>query len=310
MGFIEDARIFARAVEKGSFSAAGRDLRMSAAVVSSRILALEQRLGCRLFNRTTRKIQLTSVGRSFFDRVVDVLDAVERAEASVALEGGAPRGSLKITAPLGLGRRLVAPVVTSFRAAQPNIDIRLRLAEHLLDLIGEGIDIALRMADLSDSSFIVRKVATIERILCASPAYLAARGAPKTSEDLFEHQCLLLRFPGSQQFRLTLRQGGETRTLAVSGAIDCDDGDVLTQWALAGAGIVMKPVFEVAEQLSAGTLVHVLPDVVPQPTTLAIIYPSRQLPPPGHKAFSDMLLEAGRAHVAAALARLGKRLEH
>ncbi len=310
MGFVEDARIFARAVEKGSFSAAGRDLRMSAAVVSSRILALEQRLGCRLFNRTTRKIQLTSVGRSFFERIVDVLDAVERAEASVALEGGAPRGSLKITAPLGLGRRLVAPVVTAFRTAQPNIDIRLRLAEHLIDLIGEGIDLALRMADLSDSSFIVRKVATIERILCASPAYLERHGAPRTPDDLFAHQCLLLRFPGSRQFRLTVRQGRETRTLAVSGAIDCDDGDVLTQWALAGSGIVMKPVFEVAEQLTKGTLVHVMPDVVPESTTLAIIYPSRQLPPPGHKAFSDLLLEASRTHVATELGKLGKRLEN
>lgn len=310
MGFVEDAKIFARAVEKGSFSAAGRDLRMSAAVVSSRILALEQRLGCRLFNRTTRKIQLTSVGRSFFERIVDVLDAVERAEASVALEGGAPRGSLKITAPLGLGRRLVAPVVTAFRTAQPNIDIRLRLAEHLIDLIGEGIDLALRMADLSDSSFIVRKVATIERILCASPAYLEKHGVPRTPDDLFAHQCLLLRFPGSRQFRLTVRQGRETRTLAVGGAIDCDDGDVLTQWALAGSGIVMKPVFEVAEQLTKGTLVHVMPDVVPEPTTLAIIYPSRQLPPPGHKAFSDLLLEASRTHVATELGKLGKRLEN
>ncbi|QCI66040.1 LysR family transcriptional regulator [Phreatobacter stygius] len=310
MGFVEDARIFARAVEKGSFSAAGRDLRMSAAVVSSRILALEQKLGCRLFNRTTRKIQLTSVGRSFFERIVDVLDAVERAEASVALEGGAPRGSLKVTAPLGLGRRLVGPVVTTFRAAQPNIDIRLRLAEHLLDLIGEGIDLALRMADLSDSSFIVRKVATIERILCASPAYIEAHGAPKTPDDLFDHQCLLLRFPGSRQFRLTLRQGREARTLAVSGAIDCDDGDVLTQWALAGSGIVMKPVFEVAEQLTRGTLVQVMPDATPEPTTLAIIYPSRQLPPPGHRAFSDLLLEAGRSHVATELGKLGKRLEN
>lgn len=305
MGLLEDIRVFVRSVEKGSFSEAGRDLRLSAAVVSHRVLSLEQRLNCRLLNRTTRKMQLTAAGRSFFERCIDVMDAVERAESSVT---GA-RGAIKVTAPLGLGRRLVAPMVTRFQSAHPELDIRLRLSDHLLDLIAEGIDIALRMASLDDSTFVLRKVADVERILCASPDYLAQSGVPKVAEDLKTHKCLLLRFPGSQQFRWTLLVQNRPITLPVRGPVDSDDGDILTGWALSGAGIALKPVFEVADHLASGALVPVLPDFRPPPLTLSILYPSRRLLSPNVKLLSDMLFEEGRSHLRENLSRIGKRLD-
>ncbi len=159
MGMLEDVALFVRVVEKGSFSSAGRDLRMSAAVVSHRIMALEKRLGARLFTRTTRSMQLTTSGQMFHERAVELVEAAVRAEASIGEEGGAPRGPIKVTAPLGLGRRLLGPAVLAFRALHPGVDVRVRLSEHLVDLTAEGIDVALRLANFTDSSFILRKVA-------------------------------------------------------------------------------------------------------------------------------------------------------
>jgi DNA-binding transcriptional LysR family regulator len=308
MGFLEDTRIFVKAVEKGGFSAAGRELRMSPAVVSGRIMGLEKQLKCRLFNRTTRKIHLTSAGQQFHERCLDILAAVDRAAAAAQEESATAAGVLKVTAPLGLGRRLLAPAVSEFVAAHPNVSVRLRLSDYLLDLIDEGIDVALRMANFADSSLVMRKAARIERALVASPAYIDRMGAPKAPTDLFDHRCLLLRFPGSQQFRWTLMSDGEPTTLPVSGAIDADDGDVITQWALAGLGVMMKPVFEVAEHLAAGRLVQLLRDHPPEPVTLAVLTPSRSLSPPRVKLFSDLLIERARAHVKAELGKVGAKI--
>ena len=301
---LENVRIFMRAVETGSFSAAGRKLRLSPSVVSYRIQLLEDHLNSRLLTRTTRSMSLTEAGRVFFERCLEVVEAVERAEASVAAEGGAtPRGTLHVTAPLGLGRRVVAPMLARYRALQPQTDVRLRLSDHLLDLVAEGVDVAIRIARMEDSSFTLRKIADVRRVLCAAPAYLDRRGAPQAPQDLAAHDCLLLRFPGSLQFRWTLDWAGESVTVPVAGPLDVDDGDVLTQWALDGLGIVLKPVFEVAEYLADGRLVEVLPDSRPQPVTLGVIYPSRRMLPPRAKHFIDMAVEELRRHIAEQLAR-------
>src|SRR6202011_381878 len=170
---LENVRIFMRAVETGSFSAAGRKLRLSPSVVSYRIQLLEDHLNSRLLTRTTRSMHLTEAGRVFFDRCVEVVEAVERAEASVAAAAGAsPRGNLHVTAPLGLGRRVIAPMLTRYRSLQPHTEVRLRLSDHLLDLVQEGVDVAIRIARMDDSSFTLRKIADVRRVLCASPAYL------------------------------------------------------------------------------------------------------------------------------------------
>ncbi len=303
---LENVRIFMRAVETGSFSAAGRMMRLSPSVVSYRIQILEDHLNCRLLTRTTRSMHLTEAGRVFFDHCVDVVAAVERAEASVAADGAAaPRGALQVTTPLGLGRRVIAPMLARYRELQPRTDVRLRLSDHLLDLVQEGVDVAIRLARMEDSSFTLRKIADVRRLLCASPAYLARRDAPVIPQDLAEHDCLLLRFPGSQQFRWTLDFRGEAVTVPITGPLDADDGDVLTQWALDGLGIVLKPLFEVAPLIADGRLVEVLPEAPPLPVTLGILYPTRRMLPPRTKSFIDLSVEEMRRHLTSQLAFLG-----
>jgi DNA-binding transcriptional LysR family regulator len=303
---LENVRIFMRAVETGSFSAAGRKLRLSPSVVSYRIQLLEDHLNSRLLTRTTRSMSLTEAGRVFFDHCLEVVEAVERAEASVATEGGAaPRGHLHVTAPLGLGRRVIAPMLARYRTLQPQTEVRLRLSDHLLDLVQEGVDVAIRIARMEDSSFTLRKIADVRRVLCASPDYLARRGAPSVPQDLAAHDCLLLRFPGSQQFRWTLESRGEAVTIPVSGPLDVDDGDVLTQWAVEGLGIILKPSFEIAPMLADGRLVEVLPDAPPLPVTLGVLYPTRRMLPPRTKSFIDLSVEEMRRHLTKELAILG-----
>lgn len=299
MALLENMRVFVRVVELGSLSAAGRALRLSPAVVSHRLQNLEEHLNVRLLNRTTRQVQLTEAGRVFYDHCLEVLDAAERAESSVAAVGGAPAGSLRVTAPLGFGRRILAPMVPRFRAANPLVDVRLRLSDHLLDLLREAADVAIRMAVLKDSSFVVRKVADLRRVLCAAPSYLEARGTPRLPEDLLHHHCLLLRFPGTQQFQWTLQGPQGPMTLGVSGQFDADDGDVLTRWALDGEGIVLKPLWEVGEHLQSGALRIVLPEFPPEPVTLAVLYPHRNLVPAKIRAFIDFFVDNVRGDLTA-----------
>ena len=303
MSMLENIRVLVRAVELGSFSAAGRSMRLSAAVVSHRIRSLEQQLGCRLFNRTTRKMHLTEQGRSFYEHSLDVCRALDRAEASIAEKGATPRGTLKVTAPLGFGTRVVAPLLPRFQAQHPEIDVFLRLSDYLVDLFTEAVDVAVRMAVLKDSSMIVRKIADIERTLCAAPSYLERHGIPNTIADLQKHRCLVLRYPGSGQFKWPLQKTASRQVIVpVSGHLDADAGDVLTHWAITGEGIALKPVFEIAEHLRSGALVAVLPDHRPVPVTLAILHAYQHMVPPKVRAFADVLADEARHHIEEALA--------
>ncbi|MPZ10620.1 MAG: LysR family transcriptional regulator [Kiloniellaceae bacterium] len=287
MSLLENIRVFVRVVEQDSMSAAGRQLRLSPAVVSHRIQSLESHLGVRLLNRTTRRVQPTEQGLAFYQACQEVMAAVERAETVVAGTGGVPQGSLRVTAPLGFARRILAPLVPEFQGLHPKVTLQLRCSEHLIDLLNESVDVAVRLAILSDSSLIARKIVDCERLLCAAPAYLSEHGTPQTPEDLHDHICLLLRFPGSQQFRWTLQTAEGPQTFSVQGRFDADDGDLLTDWALHGQGIVLKPLWEVAEPLKAGRLVPVLLDFPPEPVSLSVLYPHRRLLPARVKAFSD-----------------------
>ena len=307
-GLIENIRVFIRAVESGSLSEAGRGMRISAAVASYRIRVLEKHLGCRLLIRTTRQMNLTEAGRSFYERALEVVEALERAEASVAEGGGSPRGVIKLTAPLGLGRRIVAPLIGEFRANHPETELRLRLSDHLLDFVKESIDIALRVAQLDDSTLLQRKVIEAKRVICAAPAYLDARGAPETLDDLLRHDCLLLRFPGSTQFRWPFGSRSKMVTVPVSGPMDADDGDVLTDWALAGLGLVMKPTFEVARHIADGRLRVVMPAHPPQPVSVALLYPSRKMQPRRERDLIEIMHAAVKKHLAEELALIDKKI--
>ena len=291
MALLDNIRVFVRVVELGSFSAAGRNLRLSPAVVSHRIQQLEGHVGVRLLNRTTRQVQPTEQGMLYYEACLEVLRAVEQAETSVAGAGAAPRGTLKVTAPLVFGRRILAPLVPEFQAAAPNVEVQVRMSDHLLDLIKEGVDAAVRLSVPADSSLVIRKIADCPRVLCAAPSYIETHGAPATPDDLKNHNCLLLRFSGSKQFRWTLNSPKGPVTLNVGGRMDADDSDVLTQWAVGGHGIIMKPVWEVADDLRAGRLIPLMTDFPPEPLTLGVLYPHRRLLPAKVRAFADFLVE-------------------
>lgn len=288
---INEMRVFVRSVELRSISAAARSLRLSPAAASHRVLQLEAQLGTRLLNRTTRSLQMTEAGRVFYDRAREVLESVQRAESSVANITGVPFGPFRVTAPLGLGRSVIAPIIPQFVQMYPRIEVRLQLTDHLIDLLSDSVDIAVRMASLSDSNFVVRKLAECPRVLCAASCYLERHGYPATREDLLGHNCLMLRFPGSKQSHWTLNGPDGQITLPVSGRFDADDGDVLTDWALQGEGIVLKPYWEVADHIRRGDLQVVLPEFEPTSINLVLLYPHRQLLPANVRAFADFLID-------------------
>lgn len=292
MAYLDNLRTFMRVYDLGSMSAAARDQRVSPAVASARIAQLEAHLGVRLFQRTTRSLSPTDRGRAFYDGARGVLDAVAEAEAQVGDATNDPRGTLHVAAPLGLGRRLLAPHVPDFAARYPRVDVRLRLTDRVVDVTAEGLDLAFMLGNPADSALRIRKIADCPRILCASPGYVARHGHPSDGDAIARgrHNCLNLRFPGATEFQWTLvTPDGPTR-FDVRGRFESDDGDVLTGWALDGAGIAMKPVFEVADHLAAGRLVAVAEATPPQPIRLACLYAHRRHQDPKARLFMEFAI--------------------
>jgi len=292
MAYLDNIRTFVRVYELGNMSAAARDLRISAAVASARISQLEEHLNVRLFQRTTRVLAPTEQGNLFYPGACKILEAVDEAEAEVNEVTQVPRGSMHVAAPLGLGRRLIAAEIPAFHALYPLIHIRLRLSDRKVDLTAEGLDAAFFLGLPMDSTLRIRKVADCPRLLCAAPAYVAARGRPQTVEELAtRHACLNLRYPGATEFQWPLQTADGVRRIAVQGPFESDDGDVLTAWALAGHGIILKPVFEVADYLRDGRLVPVLESAPPVPIQMACLYTHRRRQDPKVRLFIDFMVE-------------------
>jgi len=291
MSYIENVKTFVRVYELGNMSAAARDQRISPAVASARISQLEDHLGVRLFQRTTRQLTPTEQGKLFYPGAVRVLETIEEAEAAVQDITQSPRGSIYVAAPLGIGRRFVAPAVPQFKEVYPLIDVRLRLSDRKVDLTAEGLDIAFFLGNPEDSTLKLRKFADCPRLLCASPKYLSKRGVPKSPEELINgtHDCLNLRFPGALEFQWPLQTEQGVRKYPVTGPFESDDGDVLTTWALDGHGIIMKPYFDVAEHLRAGELVPVLPTVKPTDVQMGCLYPHRRKQDPKSRLFIEFM---------------------
>ena len=304
MSYLNNLRIFVRVVELESLSAAGRDQRVSPAVASNSMKELEKHLGVRLFNRTTRKLFPTEHGKIFYEGVVKILEAVASAEAAVADLSQTPRGAVRITAPLGIGRRFIAPGVPEFHALYPGTEIRLRLSDHKIDLMGEGADVSIELGVIADSNFRMRGIMDCPRVVCTAPKYLERRGAPKTPAALTgeNHSCLLLRYTGSQEFFWMLATPDGVKKFEVKGAFDTDDGDVLTQWAIEGHGIINKPKFEVMEHLRSGALVPVLEDFPPVQVQLAAIYPHKNFQDPKVKLLIEFMAERCQRMIKAIMA--------
>ena len=257
MAYLDNIAVFVRVVELGNLSAAGRDMRISPAVASNRIKELEKHLGVRLFNRTTRQLMPTEHGNVFYEGAKKVLESVVEAEAAVSALSGKPKGSIRVTAPLGLGRRLIASGIPEFHDKYPDIQVRLRLSDHNVDILKEGIDVAFRLGLIEDSSLRMRGIMECERVLAAAPAYLEKHGEPAAPGRADRQEIRLPDAAFSRRARAFLdaahrdRAGRNSRC---NGPYDSDDGDVITEWALGGRGIINKPRFEMEPYLRAGRL--------------------------------------------------------
>ena len=291
MSYFENIRTFVRVYELGSMSAAGRDLRISPAVTSSRISQLEDHLGVRLFQRTTRSLSATEQGKAFYRGACEVLESVESAEAQVTEITDSPRGSLYVAAPLGVGRRLIAPQVPAFLAEYPDVSVRLRLTDRKVDLTTEGLDLAYFLGQPEDSNLRIKKIADVQRVICAAPDYIKTRGHPRSGEEIVRdgHECLNLRFPGATEFQWPLMTKSGVKRFRAAGRYECDDGDILVDWALSGHGIALKPVFEVAHHLKSGALVMVAEDTPPEPIQMACLFAHRRLQDPKARLFMDFV---------------------
>ena len=293
MSYVNNIRTFIRVYELGSMSAAGRDLRISPAVTSTRISQLEEHLGVRLFQRTTRHLTPTEQGVNFYRGAMSILDAIEIAEAQITDITENLKGSLYVAAPLGVGRRLVAPKVPEFLARYPDISVRLRLSDRKIDLTTEGLDFAFFLGQPEDSNLRIRKIADIDRILCAAPEYIERRGMPLSGEDLVsdQHECLNLRFPGASEFQWRLITKDGPKRFRGSGHYESDDGDVLTDWALAGQGIILKPIFEIIDHLRSGRLVQVGKNTPPEPVQMACLFTHRRMQDSKTRLFMEFMIE-------------------
>jgi len=288
---LQEITVFARIVGTGSLSAAARELGMSPALVSRRLAALEARLGVRLINRTTRSLHLTDEGAAYYETCTRLLAEIEEADAAVSAGRADPRGILRVALPASFGNQHVAPLMPRFVARYPDVQLSLSLSDRNVNVVEEGFDLAIRIADLADSSLAARKLAPNRRVVCASPAYLQRHGTPRTPEDLAQHNCLTTTdFSMNWDYR---DPDGKPGSMRVTGRYACDNWEVIRDWAVAGLGIALKSTWDVRRHLEDGSLVSLLPGYT-FATDVAIyaVYPHRRHLPAKTRAFIEFLAES------------------
>lgn len=271
--------VFAKAVESGSFSAAGEVLRMSSQLVGKHVQTLEQHLGVRLINRTTRRQHLTEAGFAFYERVKIILAEVEAAEGLAAISGGTPRGRLRINAPVSFGVHALSKRLPEYLASCPEVAVDMSLSNRFVDLIDEGFDVAFRVGELSDSSLIARALEPYRLRLCAAPAYLATHPPIKHPSDLAQHECLGFSYT-ELRTRWAFEGPDGLITVPVSGKLMVDSGEALLMAARAGIGILLQPCELVRDELDSGRLVELLPDYPVPARPFHLLYaPDRRMTP-------------------------------
>jgi DNA-binding transcriptional LysR family regulator len=289
-------RVFAAVADAGSLSAAGRRLGMALATVSRQLAALEEHAGARLITRTTRHLALTEPGRHYLESCRRVLEEVEAAERRLAGEHGEPRGLLSLTAPVAFGRYHVLPIVREFLRKHPRVDVRMLLLDRSVDLIEEGLDVAVRIGELADSSLVGARVGSVRTILCAGPGYLTAKGTPATPQDLAAHDCITVPVIAADN-RWTLGSGRRAQRVRVHSRLVANSAEAVIDAAVAGLGIARVLSYQAERSIAAGKLVRVLADFEGEDLPVSILHREARLPQLKVQAF-----------VAFAAERLRKRL--
>jgi DNA-binding transcriptional LysR family regulator len=286
------------AVDGGSLSAASRALGMPLATVSRKVSELEAHLGAQLVVRTSRKLLLTEAGRAYVIAGRRILDQIDEAERAASGEYRAPQGHLTITAPIMFGRLHVEPVLLAFLQAYPQIDARLVLADHVVNLVDEQVDVAIRIGPLPDSAMVATRLGAVRWVTCASPAYLAERGAPDTLDALQGHDCIM--FEGLYSNTIwTFGRGKDAIALPIRPRFAVNTADAAIAAAVAGTGITRVLSYQVAEAVAAGALRLLLQAFEPEPLPVHLVYPAPSLLPLKLRAFLDFVAPRLKASLAA-----------
>ena len=299
MDALSDLAFFSLLVKHGNLSAAARELGLTPPAVSTRLAKLEQRLGVRLLNRSTRRVSVTQEGELYLAEGSRILADLQALERSVSSSRAQPQGLLRLNATFGFGRAHVTPAISDFARQYPEVEVQLRLTDRPLNLIEEGFDAAVRFGDLPDARLTARKIASNRRLLCASPRYLETFGEPRTPGELQRHRCIVVRENDVAYGTWRLESGSRTETVKVRGPVSSNDGQSALEWALDGHGIVMRSEWETAALLRAGRLRQVLTDWATTPADIHVLYPERLNLPAKTLAFVDFLAQRFARHLRA-----------
>lgn len=288
MDKLENMVVFVKVVERGSFAAAAEEFRISAAMAGVHVRALEQRLGARLINRTTRRHRLTEIGELYYERCKQILADIADADASAARLKARPQGRLRVAAPVSVGVHAIAPSCRDYMADNPDVFIDLMVSDRPIDMLEDAIEVAVRIGELEDSSMIARPLMPYRSLICAAPDYLRRHGTPLQPADLSVHRCLGFAHPVASQ-EWTLGGAHGPMRVPVKLALTVNNGEALRMAALSGLGIVMQPELLLQEDIAAGRLVPLLPDFLPRPRPMHVLtFPDRKLTPKV-RSFVDFL---------------------
>jgi len=289
MESLGDIAVFVQVVRSGSFTAAAEKLGMSKSAVSKYVTRLEDRLGARLLNRTTRRLSLTEGGRSFYERSHKALDEIEEAEAELSRLQDEPRGELRLSSPMSFGILHIAPLLPGFQARYPELNVDMVLDDRQTDLVDEGFDLAIRIGELPDSSLVARRLGPCRHVLCASPEYLARHGVPQSPEELSDHPALTYRYQDSPAEWHLLSSDGVHHQVSIHSRLQMNNSLALREALLQGAGVTLTPTFIVGADIRAGRLRAVLSDYKALEVSIYAVYPQRKHLSPKVRAFVDFL---------------------
>ena len=282
--------VFVRVVDLGGFTPAAAASGISTTMVSNHVKALEERLGAKLLNRTTRRQSLTEIGARYYAQCLDVLARIESAEVEAREMRSRPRGRLKISAPVTLGSHLLVHTFAHYLREQPDIEIDLQLNDRIVDLADEGFDAAFRFGELRDSGLVARRLRSLGRIICAAPAYLARHGTPGEPEDLANHNCLAFRYVQPER-DWVFRGFGKERHVSIKGQLTVNNGSALVEAAIAGTGVALLPEYLAAPDLEAGRLIRLFSEYDLSRAPLQLVYlPDRHMTPK-MRSFVEFVVE-------------------
>jgi DNA-binding transcriptional LysR family regulator len=293
---ISDLRFFVLLTQHPSLARSAQELGITPSTVSKRLAALEQRLGVRLMNRSTRRLSLTAEGEAYLSEGARILEDLDVLEHGIAGSRAMPRGLLRVHATLGFGRRHIVPAVSRFIQAYPDVEVQLHLSDRPPNLIEQGFDVAIRVGEIPDSRLTMRTIAFNRRLLCAAPGYLASAGTPVQPADLAAHRCIVIRESDETYGTWHLSSDARSESVKVRGNLSTNDGGSALAWALEGHGILLRSEWELAPYLRSGALGPVLPEWRLPPANIVALYPTRRNVPARTRAFVDHLADWYEGH--------------